>query len=217
MASVAINLLSVSTLLMTGHEVVFSSGKSYIRHMKTDARQPIVEKNGSSRLATTSLLRRVVMNDKHSAGASRRPTVPLCPVDGAPGDQGHEERPEVAERAGGAAASEQDGEDDNDLEQQARERPARVLRRRPEQPTAAEVQEHKISGHEPYRSWCRAYVAGDAHVGRPAVENGVPIIGVDSGYLWSRAPEASDAPQDEVAGEDPPDGVRTSSPVHCGR
>ena len=41
-------------------------------------------------------------------------------------------------------------------------------------------------------------------------EKGVPIIGVDYGYLWSRAPEASDAPHDEVAGEDPPDGVRTS-------
>ena len=45
-ASVAKNLLSVSSLLKTGHEVVFSSGKSYIRCLKTDARQPIVEKNG---------------------------------------------------------------------------------------------------------------------------------------------------------------------------
>ena len=45
----------------------------------------------------------------------------------------------------------------------------------------------------------RAY----AHVGRPGVEKGVPIIGVDYGYLWSRAPEASDAPHDEVAGKDP--------------
>ena len=45
-ASVAKNLLSVSSLLKTGHEVVFSSGKSYIRHMKTDARQPMVEKDG---------------------------------------------------------------------------------------------------------------------------------------------------------------------------
>ena len=57
----------------------------------------------------------------------------------------------------------------------------------------------------------------DAHVERPGVGKGVPIIGVDCGYLWSRAPEASDAPEDEVAGEDPPDGVRTSSPVLCGR
>ena len=140
--------------------------------------------------------------------------MPLCPVDGAPGDQGQEERPEAAESAG-AAAPEQDGEDAIDLEQQARERPARVLRKRPEQPTAAEVQEHEISGHEPYRSWCRACVAGrgraDAHVGRLEIEKGVPIIGVDYGYWWSRAPEASDAPHDEVAGEDPPDGVQTSS------
>ena len=45
-ASVAKNLLSVSSLSKTGHEEVFSSGKSYIWHMKTDARQPKVEKNG---------------------------------------------------------------------------------------------------------------------------------------------------------------------------
>ena len=42
--SVAKNLLSVSSLLKIGHEVVFSSGKSYIRHLKTGARQPMVEK-----------------------------------------------------------------------------------------------------------------------------------------------------------------------------
>ena len=56
--------------------------------------------------------------------------------------------------AGGAAAPEHDGEDVSDLEQQAHERPVRVLRKRPEQPTAAEVQKHEISGHA-YRSWCR--------------------------------------------------------------
>ena len=43
---VAKNLLSKSSLLKTGHEVVFSSGKSHIRHLQTDARQPIVERNG---------------------------------------------------------------------------------------------------------------------------------------------------------------------------
>ena len=48
-------------------------------------------------------------------------------------------------RAGGAAAPERDGEDVRDLEQQARERPVRVLRKRPEQPTAAEVHEHEMS------------------------------------------------------------------------
>ena len=127
-------------------------------------------------------------------------TVPLCPDDGAPSDQVQEDRHEAAVRAGGAAAPEHDGEDVRDLEQQARERPLKVLRKRPEQPTAAEVQVHQINGHEPYRSWCRACVAGrgraDAHVERPGVEKGVPIIGVDYGYLWSRAPKASDAPED---------------------
>ena len=44
-ASVAKKMLSVSSLLKTGHEVVFSSGKRYNRHTKMDARQPIVEKN----------------------------------------------------------------------------------------------------------------------------------------------------------------------------
>ena len=63
-------------------------------------------------------------------------------------------------KEGGAAALEHDGEDVGDFEQQARERPVRVLRERPDQPTAAEVQEHESSGHEPYRSWCRACVAG---------------------------------------------------------
>ena len=72
-ASVARNLLSVSSLLKTGHEVVFSSGKSYIRHLKTDARQPIVEKNGVFEVSYDLSLYavglkpcRVVMNDKHS-------------------------------------------------------------------------------------------------------------------------------------------------------
>ena len=40
MVAVAKNLLYVSSLLKTGHEVVFN-----IRHLKTDA-QPMVQKNG---------------------------------------------------------------------------------------------------------------------------------------------------------------------------
>ena len=46
--------------------------------------------------------------------------------------------------------------------------------------------------------------AGVERVSQAEVEKGVPTIGVNYGYLWSRAPEASDAPHDEVAGEDPP-------------
>ena len=61
-------------------------------------------------------------------------------------------------RAGGVAAPDHDC-DIRDLEQQACERPVRVLRKQPEQPTAAEVQEHETRGHEQYRklvsSGCR--------------------------------------------------------------
>ena len=69
-------------------------------------------------------------------------------------------------RAGGGAAPEHDGEDVGDLEQQARERPVRVLRKRAEQPTAAEVQEHEISGTSRTGAGVeRASQAGDAQMG----------------------------------------------------
>ena len=54
--------------------------------------------------------------------------MPLCPVDGAPSDQGQEERREAAVRGGGETLPEHDGEDVGDLEQQARERPVRVAK-----------------------------------------------------------------------------------------
>ena len=44
--TVASDLLSVSSLSKTGHEVVFQQRQELHRHLKTDARQPIVEKNG---------------------------------------------------------------------------------------------------------------------------------------------------------------------------
>ena len=78
-ASVTKNLLSVSSLLKTGHEVVFSSGKSYTPHLKTDARQPMVEKNGVFEVSYDISLCAVVLKpptrrderDKHS-GVRRR-------------------------------------------------------------------------------------------------------------------------------------------------
>ena len=134
--------------------------------------------------------------------------------------------PGEADESGGQAgrrdeAVEAGGEGAEELARQAAERPARQLRGRPHQPTPADVTEHEQTGHEPYRSWCRACVAGrgraDAHVARPAGEKGLPVIGVDYGYLWSRSAENTDEAQDEIAGADPPDGVRASSPVLCGR
>ena len=44
-----------------------------------------------------------------------------------------------------------------------------------------------------------------------------PVIGVDYGYLWSRAAECVDGERYEILGEHPPDGVRESSAVMCGR
>ena len=116
----------------------------------------------------------------------------------------------------------EDGEGGEELARQAQERPARQTRRRPAQPTPEEVFEHEQNGHEPYRSWCRACVSGrgraDAHVSRPAAEKSIPIVGVDYGYMWNRTSEATDEVQEEdVAGENPPDGVRRSSPLFCGR
>ena len=62
--------------MKTGHEVVFSSGNSYIRNLETGARQLMVEKNGVFE-----------MSYDLSPYAVGRLMVPLCPVDGAPGDQ----------------------------------------------------------------------------------------------------------------------------------
>ena len=147
--------------------------------------------------------------------------MPLCPVDGAPGDQGQEERPEATERAGGAAAPKQDGEDARDLEQQASERDLcecceNVL-------SSPQLQKCKstrsVSMSRAGAGVERASQARDAQMptwGDQRLRRVFPSLEL-IGYFWSRAPEASDSPQDEVAGEDPPDGVRTLSPVLCGR
>ena len=59
-------------------------------------------------------------------------------------------------------------------------------------PSAAEREEHERL-HEPYRAWCAACIAGrgraDRHVGRSDDEKGLPVVGIDYGYLWRRAPE----------------------------
>ena len=123
-------------------------------------------------------------------------------------------REEAAEREQGAEGGRD--VDGGDLAHQAEERPVLVSRRRrPIAPTAAEIAEHELT-HEPYRSWCRACVAGrgraDAHILRDEGEKGLPIVGVDYGYLWAKNFED---PVDEEGA--PPDGVRTSSPILCGR
>ena len=54
------------------------------------------------------------------------------------------------------------------------------------EPSAEERAEHEIL-HEPYRSWCRACVAGrgrpDAHFAQTNAEKHFPVVGIDYGYL----------------------------------
>ena len=56
----------------------------------------------------------------------------------------------------------------------------------PIEPSADERAEREIS-HEPYRSWCRACVAGrgrsDGHFARTNAEKQFPVIIIDYGYL----------------------------------
>ena len=44
-------------------------------------------------------------------------------------------------------------------------------------------------------------------------KKGPPATRVENGYLWSRSAESADVEKEQVIGENPPDGVRTSSPV----
>ena len=79
-----------------------------------------------------------------------------------------------------------------DEELQGGEKPRIRVKRAPEEPTAAEREDHAAL-HEPYRAWCRACVAGrgraDRHVTRGGEEKALPIVGVDYGYLNSRGDE----------------------------
>ena len=106
-----------------------------------------------------------------------------------------------------------------ELEFESAQRPLQARRRRPDQPTAAEREEHERL-HEPFRAWCRSCVAGraraDWHVarGRDDHTRTIPVIGVDYGYLWKRAGEE---PEDEAEDADPPADAIISNPLLCGR
>jgi len=88
--------------------------------------------------------------------------------------------------------------------------------RRPKEPTAAERLEHEIL-HEPYRAWCQACVSGrgryEYHRSRDHAEDAIPTIGVDYGYLASRARASEEGLVDSGAD----DGDLGGSPVLCGR
>ena len=88
----------------------------------------------------------------------------------------------------------------------------------PMEPSAAEREEHELL-HEPYRSWCRACVAGrgrsDGHVSRTNAEKQFPVIGIDYGYLKfnpSAEEDVLDEPDTQLAGGSP-----KPKPILCGR
>ena len=78
--------------------------------------------------------------------------------------------------------------DDADVEEQAAEVPAAKPRRRPNAPTAKEVEEHGDL-HEPYRAWCPSCIAGrglsDRHAVADTSEEALARVGLDYGYLGS--------------------------------
>ena len=60
----------------------------------------------------------------------------------------------------------------------------------PEQPTAQEIEQHRASGHVPFRSWCPVCVQASAnnpgHYARPAPAHDFPIFTSDYAFLSSR-------------------------------
>ena len=90
---------------------------------------------------------------------------------------------------------------DRELATQAEERAPPMLRNRPIGPTPMEREEH-----------CRTQEPAMRH----EFENGLQVVAIDVGYLWSRSAEnARDGVEDNDG--DPLDGVRTSPPVFFGR
>ena len=86
------------------------------------------------------------------------------------------------------------------------------------EPSAEERAEHDML-HEPYRSWCRACVAGrgrsDGHFARKNVEKQFPVVGMYYGYLKEKPSNEEDV-LDEP--DTQPVGVKARpNPILCGR
>eukprot|EP00971_Amphidinium_carterae_P113067 2239647-Amphidinium_carterae.1 len=66
-------------------------------------------------------------------------------------------------------------------------------RNAPQKPTLQEVERHEASGHCPYRSWCRACVAGRGRDDKHLRDDpgGVATLAFDYGYLEPRAEACS--------------------------
>ena len=110
---------------------------------------------------------------------------------------------------------------DRELAAQAEERGPPMLRNRSVGLTPMERDEH-CRTHQQYRARCHGCIAGrgraDPHAMKNESEKGLPMVGVDHGCLQNRpAGKAGDFVAAEDDDGDPPDGVRTSTPVLCRR
>eukprot|EP00971_Amphidinium_carterae_P349424 6491013-Amphidinium_carterae.2 len=166
-ADVREGLLSVLEIVDKGFKVVFDKDGSYAEHKTSGERLAIACKTGTEWRTSPA-----------SSGGSRslwgsRTCVPRG-----------RERGERQDRKGPWERLTEEGEQTGEQEVSVK------VRRRPEEPTAAEVLRHSVL-HEPYRSWCRICVAArglnERHEKQNHTEDGVITIGMDYGYLLDGA------------------------------
>ena len=93
------------------------------------------------------------------------------------------------------------------LEEEAGEAVRMTVPKATPAPTQAEVDEHRLSGHCVYRSWCSSCVRGKGQSGHHKTrteddaKGDVPIISMDYGYLGTRNDDED--VEDEQAGNSP--------------
>ena len=108
---------------------------------------------------------------KRRAGTAVRP---LAPLENQPADPG------MADGSSGVAAN---PETDAEMQREAEEETASKALSSPPQPTPQMIEDHRASGHLPFRSWCPACVRGRgksvAHKQVDRSEEAVPTISID--------------------------------------
>jgi hypothetical protein len=61
------------------------------------------------------------------------------------------------------------------------------VQRDPGQPTRAEKEDHEVTGHVSFRTWCKHCLAGrgrgQPHLGADGEEEGLPAVGIDYGFM----------------------------------
>ena len=143
-----------------------------------------------------------------NAGLPVRPdTLPLQPIHAESSEdtalRGKSPRPSASSRLAAALLGNRPRTEQHEEETEPTE--ARAPRRAvsPEDPSDAEVEAHKLSGHACFRSWCRHCVRGRGceapHSQTKPPESAVPVISWDYCYLSS----TKDLPETSTDSESP--------------